>query len=550
VKLPWSDATAAACGIDALLRAIAPGCGFGRAALAGRRPFGPGDEVAAAAASARVAELARSAPAERIAALRDAIAGAPDPLPAAARAAAGETLGDADFHDLVRFIEALRSVAAAAERSGSVPGLGLPGVPAELDAALDPGRTAGGGFYLDDAFDPALAAARAHGAARQAAYDSARSRLTAHVATALGVPSVRDGEFIVARETLPAGAVPPGVRVLREAPTYLLCELALDADALAALAARDETAAEVARCEEAVRARLSTSVAACAGVLANACAALGDLDLLAARAVFAAREGGVVPEIGGRSIALAGARLPPLAERLEARGRPYEPVSLVLDGPAVVTGPNMGGKTAALRTLGFAAACAILGVPVPARAARLPLFAEVVWLGVAGDRASDEGDLLSAFGAEVVELRSVFARRATTGSQPMLVLLDEFARTTAPREGRALLVAVLAELRERGALGLAATHFAGVARAAGVAHFTTGRLKAPAAGVAGRSNGGAPAASLGAALAGIAAALDYALEPAGDGPEGGSGALGLAAALGLDPRVLARAEGVLRAEGA
>jgi dsDNA-specific endonuclease/ATPase MutS2 len=335
--------------------------------------------------------------------------------------------------------------------------------------------------------------------------------------------------------------------VLREAPTYLLCELVLDAESLAALAARDDAAAEVARREEAVRARLSAVIAASAGALAGACAALGELDILAARAIFAAREGGVVPELGGRSVALRGARLPPLAERLEARGRRYEPVSLDLEGPAVVTGPNMGGKTAALRTLGFAAACAILGVPVPARAARLPLFAEVVWLGVAGDRVGDDADLLSAFGAEVVEVRSALASTAAAGARPVLVLLDEFARTTSPREGRALLVAVLAELRERGAIGLAATHFAGVARAAGVAHFTTGRVKAPA-GATGLSTGAAPA-SLGAALAGIATAMDYALEPAGDGPDGDSGALVLAAALGLDPRVLARAEAAL-AEGA
>jgi DNA mismatch repair protein MutS2 len=193
----------------------------------------------------------------------------------------------------------------------------------------------------------------------------------------------------------------------------------------------------------------------------------------------------------------------------------------------VVTGPNMGGKTAALRTLGFLAACVALGVPVPAAEARLPLFDEIVWLGI-GAAALEDG-LLSSFGAEVVTLRSFLDRQA---ARP-LVLVDEFARTTSPREGRALLVALLETLEQRGALGLAATHLAQVTAAG--SHFAIGGLRElpPRDG---------PPLELEAALRRIAQAMDYRLRRV-SGDSGAPGdAIALADALGLDAELIARAK--------
>jgi hypothetical protein len=548
---PWTPAAAAACGLAELVRELRPRSGFGRASAAAGRAYGPGEEDAARAASARCAAAAAALTPEGIDDLRAAIAAAPDPQIAASRAAAGEILGDADFHDVARFAEALAAIAVPARVAGCEARAADPA----LVAALAPGRTAGGGgFYLDDAFDADLARARGEAAAAQAAYDAARGRLAERVAAATGRTEIRDGEFVLMRD---AGPPPDGVRVVREAPGYFLCELALDAEALATLAARDDAAAAVARAEERVRRRLSASVAAAAPALAAACRALGELDVLAGRAAFAARHAGVVPDlVAGAGIVLDAARHPPLEARLAARGRAYEPISLALDGMAVVTGPNMGGKSAALRTLGFAAACAALGVPVPARAARLPLFAEIAWLGMGGavPRADAEGDgdadgLLSAFGAELVAARAFLERfPGPPAGGAALVLIDEFAQTTAPREGRALLVALLEALRERGAIGLAATHYAGVAVGAGLPHFATGRLREPVS-VAERP---APSPSLADALERVARGMDYGLVPTPTGSEartdGGSAALELAAVLGLDGRLVARAAALLAAE--
>jgi len=547
--LPWSAATAAACGIDRLRQALAPGCGFGRAALSRERVYAAGDEAVARAAAGRVAGVAAEAGAERLGRVRAALAAAPDPQPAAGRARGGEILSDADFFDLMRFDEALRDLAALCAGTS----LAVPEPDPALAEALAPGRRPGRSFHLDDAFDDGLRSARDAAAAAQAACDAARSRLAARAAAAAGIATIRDGEFVLMRDAAPA-TLPPEIRVVREAPTYLLCELALDAEALAAVAARDAAAARVAAVEEGVRARLSAVVAAASAALHGACARLGDLDLLAARAAFAARHAGVVPELDAAGgIALDGARFPPLEELLAEHGRRYVPISFELDGLGVVTGPNMGGKTVALRTLGFTAACAALGVPVPARAARLPLFDEIAWLGIGPGPASardgapvadGETGLLSAFGTEVVALRAFLERPA----RRTLVLVDEFARTTSPREGRALLIALLGTLAERGVAGLVTTHLAGIAAAAGVPHFAAGRLRPLPVTTDGPA---APAAStegplaLHEALGRIAAAMEYTLVRVTESAAENSDALTLAAALGLDRALLARAATVL-----
>jgi dsDNA-specific endonuclease/ATPase MutS2 len=290
----------------------------------------------------------------------------------------------------------------------------------------------------------------------------------------------------------------------------------------------------VADAEEAVRAKLSEQVAIAAPVLGRACETLGDLDALCARAQFAQRYACVVPTVGhGSQVTFRDARYLPLAETLVRHARGYAPLSLELAGVGVVTGPNMGGKTAALRTLGFLAACVAYGLPVPASDATLPLFARVAWVGI-GSHADDDDGLLSAFGAEVVALRTFLER----GERGALVLVDEFARTTSPREGRALLIALLETLRGRDASGLAATHLAGIAHAIDVPHFTSGALRAldPHDG---------PPLDLDVALRRIARAMDYRLERVDEDAVPAADALALADALGLGTEVIARAKAAL-----
>jgi DNA mismatch repair ATPase MutS len=195
-------------------------------------------------------------------------------------------------------------------------------------------------------------------------------------------------------------------------------------------------------------------------------------------------------------------------------------LDLDLHDAAVLTGPNMGGKSVCLLTAGFVATCAAFGLPVPAARARVGLFDRIGWLGTG--RSAHVGGLLSSFAAEVLALKDILA-----GDAPRLLLLvDEFARTTTPHEGKALSVALLARLRERDACALLATHLAGLAAAAGVRHFAVRGLRGiPTP---------PPVDDVGEALALLAESMDYRVAEVGVDDAPRADAIALTALLGLD----------------
>ncbi len=117
----------------------------------------------------------------------------------------------------------------------------------------------------------------------------------------------------------------------------------------------------------------------------------------------------------------------------------------------VISGPNTGGKTVALKTVGLAILSAQSAIPVAAAKARVPIVDRV--LVDIGDEQSISADL-STFSAHMLNVR----RMLEAATPRSLVLLDELGTGTAPDEGAALAVALLDEFRERGCLTLATTH--------------------------------------------------------------------------------------------
>ena len=136
------------------------------------------------------------------------------------------------------------------------------------------------------------------------------------------------------------------------------------------------------------------------------------------------------------------------------------PISLELGEEQTVmliTGPNAGGKTVALKTVGLLALMAQAGLHVPADEARLPRF-DGIYADI-GDQQSIEQSL-STFSSHIRNLLAVI-RRATSKS---LVLVDELGTSTDPEEGSALAKAVLSHFRFLGVLLVATSHHRGVAR--------------------------------------------------------------------------------------
>jgi DNA mismatch repair protein MutS2 len=182
---------------------------------------------------------------------------------------------------------------------------------------------------------------------------------------------------------------------------------------------------------------------------------IAELDSVLARARFAQEFDAAIPEFSDASeLRLELARHPVLENKLRTQGRAVVPMTLALGGEErvlVISGPNTGGKTVALKTTGIAALSAQAGIPVAAQRALLPFFDRV--LVDIGDEQSIAADL-STFSAHMLNLKAML-EAATPES---LVLVDEMGTGTAPEEGAALAVALLDEFRAKNCIVLATTH--------------------------------------------------------------------------------------------
>ncbi|MBI3733464.1 MAG: endonuclease MutS2, partial [Chloroflexi bacterium] len=214
---------------------------------------------------------------------------------------------------------------------------------------------------------------------------------------------------------------------------------------------------------ERILTELTAFVAAEGDRIVWAVESLADLDLAFAKALYAealrAHEPAMGTNDGGQTMA---DEAPPLTLNLINARHPLlnpqtvVPISLALDSGArilIITGPNTGGKTVTLKTVGLLALMAQAGLFIPAdEGSALPVF-ENVFADI-GDEQSIEQSLstFSSHMRNVIE----FLREADPRS---LVLMDELGAGTDPVEGSALAQAVLEHLRARGIMALVATHY-------------------------------------------------------------------------------------------
>ncbi|HEX3409570.1 MAG TPA: Smr/MutS family protein [Candidatus Binataceae bacterium] len=180
-------------------------------------------------------------------------------------------------------------------------------------------------------------------------------------------------------------------------------------------------------------------------------AALVELDALNARAIFAERFNCIEPELTEDGIELIAARHPLLL----TSGREVVPIELrIAPGQhgIVISGPNTGGKTVALKTLGVFALMAQAGLLIPAReGSKIQIFRSV--FADIGDAQSIAASL-SSFAAHITNLSEIIRSLR----EPALVILDEPGGGTDPVEGAALAMGLMDYLSERGCVVAISTH--------------------------------------------------------------------------------------------
>ncbi|MGC2818640.1 MAG: endonuclease MutS2 [Candidatus Sulfotelmatobacter sp.] len=226
------------------------------------------------------------------------------------------------------------------------------------------------------------------------------------------------------------------------------------------------------------------------GILASA-SALSELELQFAKARFAEDYNCVTVQLSGdiqgscgdsrprlsasaARLLLHNARHPLLERNLKLKNATVVPITVELEGDRrqlVITGPNTGGKTVTLKTIGLLALMAQSGIPVPADRGEMPVFDAV--LADIGDYQSIEQNL-STFSAHVTNIDFI-SRTATPQS---LVLLDELGSATDPEEGAALAVAIASHFGRIGCMTVISTHHTSLkvygANTAGVINASVG----------------------------------------------------------------------------
>lgn len=220
----------------------------------------------------------------------------------------------------------------------------------------------------------------------------------------------------------------------------------------------EEESAEVHR----ILLEMTTRIAEHADALVTALDVLAEIELQFAKARFARDYQCVRPVIQaaehlavcGIHVRIVQARHPVLERNLKLREGRVVPMSLGLEGDnrqLIISGPNTGGKTVGLKTVGLLVLMAESGVPVPAESAELPVFDSV--FADIGDYQSIEQNL-STFSAHVSNID--FISKAATARS--LVLLDELGSATDPEEGAALAVAIAKHFLDLGATSIISTH--------------------------------------------------------------------------------------------
>ena len=207
--------------------------------------------------------------------------------------------------------------------------------------------------------------------------------------------------------------------------------------------------------EEEVRralARMSDDAAVHRHEMAANLSMLAEMDLVLAKARFGVKLDGLIPGLDDEETMLSEARHPHLV--LEP-GIECVPIEIRIGGPSttlVITGPNTGGKTVALKTLGLLTMMVQSGIPVPVSGeSRFRVF-DRIFADIGDEQSLSQN--LSTFSGHM----KVIVELLSTSGSATLVLLDELGAGTDPQEGSALSIALLETLHEKGACVAVTTH--------------------------------------------------------------------------------------------
>ncbi len=530
--------TARHLGFEEIWSRIKPVSSLGRALHRKAQPFSPEQKKEMEAEWERLEKIAArfKEDAHIGAELDHLLAGARDVAVTIRRSLQGQILDDTEFYEIKKLLHILMEVKNEIDRLGWNSLLPVPiDVCSECRQALSVGQGSRKSFYVADGYDRELARVRAKRSALENSLLNKRTLVEDQVKAVSGRILSTEGEISVSTaeaEKIAALTAIEGLQKVQETADFVRFRLTPDVTGqiereLSSVRQKEE------RCKERVRRRLTGAVAEQGASLLQMLELLAFLDFLLAKAKFCAAYGGIKPEQGEkRAIAIFQGRHLVLEEEVTGQGLSYTPLDLEFQtGVTIITGPNMGGKTAGLKTVGLLIAMAQFGLLVPAQAMKFkPRRFIAAHFSSAGNPAG-----LSSFAGEIAFISDALEASSSDG----LILIDEIAHGTNPAEGAAIARAVLESLNERPSITVITTHYPELAALKQICHLRVRGLDHEQL-----KRDWAAAARL--QLDVFRRAMDYRLQPADEQGTVTSDAAVVAEALGLDERIIRRAKGLLQ----
>ncbi|MBA4602911.1 lysine 5,6-aminomutase reactivase ATPase KamC [Thermoactinomyces mirandus] len=329
-------------------------------------------------------------------------------------------------------------------------------------------------FWFDDAYDERLKMSRKKWRQLRAGQQRENEQTAQRIEQKTGRLRNRFGEWVVPKkpDQFLAWETMPELEHVRETVHEVVyrCKPVGNGEI-------DRLEEEIARLEQEVSERLVQKFAPLVPELESWLQKITHLDLQCARVRAAEHWQGVRPRWSPDHFRMEGAFHPAVEKQLAEEGCSMTRLDCTIrQGVTVIIGPNMGGKTVALRTLGLVAVLSQWGFFVPASSCEMPLFSWVA--GIMGDKQGIRQGL-SRFGAEMARLRDWISRKETG-----LLLLDEIGSGTNPVEGSALSEAVTAYLAKQPYWTVHVTHYREVLAVKKIRLYQvsgiSGRLKVPA----------------------------------------------------------------------
>ena len=221
-----------------------------------------------------------------------------------------------------------------------------------------------------------------------------------------------------------------------------------------------------------IRDNISKKVSDYSKELFNNIEAIGRIDFRLAKAYMAISINGVKPKVvKDHVINIVNGRHLKVEEILRDKRQMFTPISVNLnDGVTLITGANMGGKTVSLKLIGNICSMAQCGMFVPCDTMELGL-SSFIHISVGDSQSYDMG--LSTFGAEIKGIKESLKNANNRG----IILIDELARGTNPKEGYAISKAIINHLKDKKSITVITTHYDNLSKDENILHLQVVGLK-------------------------------------------------------------------------